>query len=100
MAREARLSPRVPNAELPMKGLYALQWRVMAFTFAVPVLLFLLPWPQPLRLLAYALPPMALGFGLAVIFTLRCPACSKPLMARGLTISPRRRCLHCREVVA
>jgi hypothetical protein len=98
MAREVRT--RVPDAELPLPGLYALQWRLMAFTFVVPVLLLLLPWPQPLRLLAFALPPLALGAGLLLILTLRCPACSKKLMARGLTISPRRRCMHCRETVA
>ncbi len=100
MAREARVSPRVPDAELPLPGLYALQWRLMGFAFIVPVLLFLIPWPAPLRLLAFALPPMALAVGLVLIFTLRCPACTRPLMARGLTIGPRRRCLHCREVVA
>ncbi|NJR12542.1 hypothetical protein HC776_01250 [bacterium] len=42
-----------PTAELPMKGLYGVQWRVWLFTFAAPALVWLLPFPQPLRLLAF-----------------------------------------------
>ncbi len=91
---------REPDAELPLPGLYGLQWRLMGFTVLVPMLTFLLPWPGPLRLLGFALPPLFAGVGLLLIFTLKCPACSKRLMARGMTIGPRRRCMHCRETVA
>lgn len=89
-----------PTAELPMKGLYGVQWRVWLFTFAAPALVWFLPFPAPLRLLAFVLPPLFLATGLAVVAILKCPACGKRLMAQGLVVIPRRKCPHCRTLVA
>ncbi len=91
---------RKPDAELPLKGLYALQWRMLGFLVALPVASALMPWPAPMRLLGLALPPLFLAVGAITIFALRCPACGKVLMARGLSLMPRRKCPHCRETVA
>lgn len=91
---------RVPDADLPLKGLFALQARMLAITLLLPLAAWLVPWPQPLRLLGFALPPFFLAGGLLTIFVLRCPACGKVLMAKGLALRPRRKCPHCREVVA
>jgi hypothetical protein len=96
----ARQPTRTPNAELPMKGLYGVQWRLWLFTFIAPVLAWLLPFPSSLRLLGLALPPVFLAIGLTVIAVLKCPACARPLMGKGLIARPRRQCPHCRETVA
>lgn len=93
-------APRTPTAELPMKGLYRVQRNQMAQAIALPLLFWLLPWPAPLRLVGLFLPPMALALNLALIALIKCPACSKRLMVKGLTVFPRRKCPHCREVVA
>ena len=99
MAR-ARTPTRTPTAELPLRGLYGLQQRVLAFTLLVPPLIWLIPWPQALRVLSLLLPLMFLAIGLLVIILLRCPACHKTLMLKGLILAPRHKCPHCREVVA
>lgn len=91
---------RIPNAELPLKGLFALQARLLAFTILAPLAAWFIPWPGPLRLLANIIPLFILAGGLVTIFILRCPACGKPLMIKGLIIFLRRKCPHCREVVA
>jgi len=99
MARR-RPPTRTPTAELPLPGLYGLQQRMLAFTLLVPLLLWLIPWPGPLRVLAAVLPLMFLAIGVFVIAALRCPACNKILMLQGLIPAPRRKCPHCRKVVA
>ncbi|WP_310476154.1 hypothetical protein [Sandarakinorhabdus sp.] len=91
---------REPTAELPLKGLYGVQWRVWLFTFVAPVLIWFLPFPTPLRLLAFFLPPLFLATGFTVVAILKCPACGKRLMAQGLLVVPRKKCPHCREIVA
>jgi hypothetical protein len=83
-----------------MKGLYRVQVNQMAQAVGLPVLFWALPWPQPLALVGLILPPLALALNLALITVIRCPACSKRLMIKGLTLYPRRKCPHCREVVA
>ncbi|WP_439546264.1 hypothetical protein [Sandarakinorhabdus sp.] len=101
MPRAGSRSPgRTPNVELPLPGLFALQARVFIFILVAPLALWLMPWPGPLRVLAVVLPPLFLLVGLAVLFSLRCPACTKVLMQKGLSILPRRKCPHCRDVVA
>jgi hypothetical protein len=91
---------RDPDADLPLPGLYGVQWRLMGFTVLLPLLTYLLPWAGPVRLLGYALPPLCAGVGLLLVFTLKCPACAKRLMIRGVIIFPRRRCTQCRKTVA
>ena len=96
MAREPSPSP----GGTPLPGLYRVQWNQMAQAVGLPLLFWLLPWPQPLRLVGAVLPPLALGLNLLLIALIKCPACGKRLMVKGLTIAPRRRCPHCRETVA
>lgn len=91
---------RTPTAELPMKGLYRVQWTQMGFAFGLPLLLWLLPWPQPLWLLTYLLPALTMAINLATIAFIKCPACARRLMMKGLIIMPRHKCPHCRERVA
>ena len=86
--------------ELPMRGLHRVQCIQMAQAVLLPMLFWLLPWPQPLRLLGLILPPFALAINLAIIALIKCPACTKRLMIKGLIIFPRHKCPHCREVVA
>lgn len=88
------------RANLPAKGLYRVQWNQMAQAISLPILFWLLPWPQPLRHVGLILPPLALALNLAMIAFIKCPACHKRLMVKGLTIFPRHKCPHCREVVA
>lgn len=92
--------PQPQTAELPMKGLYRVQWNQMGQAVALPVLFWALPWPAPLALVGLILPPMALALNLGFIAFIKCPACGKRLMVKGLTVFPRRKCPHCREVVA
>ena len=99
MAR-ARTPTRTPSVELPLRGLYGLQQRVLGFTLLVPPLIWLIPWPGALRVLATVLPLLFLAIGIFVIAALRCPACNKVLMLQGLIPAPRHKCPHCREVVA
>jgi hypothetical protein len=96
----ARAPTRTPSAELPLRGLYGLQQRVLAFTLLLPPLVWLIPWPGPLRVLATVLPLLFLAIGILVMAVLRCPACNKMLMLKGLIPAPRHKCPHCREVVA
>ncbi len=99
--KPARTAPtRTPDAELPLKGLFALQTRLLAITVLAPLAAWLIPWPAPLRLLTYVFPAFILIGSLVAIALLRCPACRKPLMAKGLILFPRKKCPHCREVVA
>ena len=91
---------RIPDAELPLKGLFALQARLLAFTMLLPLAAWISPWPGPLALLGYVFPLFILAGGLVTIFILRCPSCRKALMAKGLSILPRKKCPHCRETVA
>lgn len=88
------------TADLPMKGLYRVQWNQMGQAIALPPLFWTLPWPQPLALVGLILPPVALALNLTLIAFIKCPACEKRLMIKGLTLFPRRKCPHCREVVA
>ena len=83
-----------------MTGLYRVQWNQFAQAAALPPLFWLLPWPKPLALVGLVLPPLALAINLALIAVIKCPACSKRLMIKGLIIFPHRKCPHCREVVA
>ena len=84
----------------PMPGLYRVQWNQMAQAIGLPLLFLILPWPGPLRLVGLVLPPLALALNLAIISAIKCPACGKRLMVKGLAIMPRRKCPHCRELVA
>lgn len=84
----------------PMKGLYRVQWNQMGQAIGLPILFWALPWPPPLRLVGFILPPLALGLNMVIIAFIKCPACQKRLMIKGLTIFPRRKCPHCRDVVA
>ena len=84
----------------PQPGLYRVQRNQMLQLVLLPILFWLLPWPQPLRLVGLILPPLALAINLAIIAFIKCPACTKPLMIKGLTIFPRHTCPHCRQVVA
>ena len=100
-AKPARSKPtRTPDAELPLKGLFGLQGWLLAITILASLAAWLIPWPAPLRLLTHVFPALIITGGLVAIALLRCPACRKPLMAKGLIIAPRRKCPHCREVVA
>ena len=36
---------RIPDAELPLKGLFALQARLLAFTTLLPLAAWIIPWP-------------------------------------------------------
>jgi hypothetical protein len=92
--------PGTATAGLPMKGLYRVQWNQMGQAIGLPILFWALPWPQPLALVGLILPPLALALNLTLIALIKCPACEKRLMVKGLTIFPRRKCPHCREVVA
>ena len=83
-----------------MPGLYRVQWNQMAQAVLLPLLFWALPWPQPLRLVGLILPPLALALNLTLIALIKCPACGKRLMVKGLTVMPRRKCPHCRTVVA
>lgn len=96
----ARPQPRQVTADLPMAGLYRVQWNQMLQAVGLPILFWLLPWPQPLALVGVVLPPAALVLNLGLIALIKCPACGRRLMVKGLTIFPRRKCPHCREVVA
>lgn len=98
MARQP--NARQPNAQLPMAGLYRVQRNQMLQLVALPLLFWLLPWPQPLRLVGLILPPAALFINMGFIALIKCPACDKRLMIKGLSIRPRHQCPHCREVVA
>jgi DNA-directed RNA polymerase subunit RPC12/RpoP len=88
------------GAGLPMPGLYRVQRNQMLQAIGLPILFWALPWPPPLRLVGIILPPLALLLNLAIIALIRCPACQRRLMVKGLTIWPRRRCPHCGEIVA
>jgi hypothetical protein len=92
--------PRPATADLPMAGLYRVQRNQMLQAAGLPILFWLLPWPQPLALVGFILPPLALLLNLGLIALIKCPACNKMLMVKGLAIFPRRRCPHCRETVA
>lgn len=83
-----------------MSGLYRVQWNQFAQAAALPPLFWALPWPTPLALVGLVLPPLALAINLALIAFIKCPACTKRLMIKGLIIFPRRKCPHCREAVA
>jgi hypothetical protein len=85
---------------LPMKGLYRVQWNQFAQATALPALFWALPWPTPLALAGAVLPPLVVAINLGVIAFIKCPACERRLMIKGLIIFPRRKCPHCREVVA
>lgn len=95
---------REPDTELPMKGLFALQAQLLVFAVMVPLLAWLAAWLAPLpalpRLIALIVPPMIASGGIVFITFIRCPACTKMLMIKGLTIIPRHKCPHCRQVVA
>ncbi len=84
----------------PQPGLYRVQWNQMVQATALPALFWLLPWPGPLRLVGFVLPPLALALNLTLIALIKCPACGKRLMIKGLTIFPRKKCPHCRDMVA
>lgn len=81
-------------------GLYRVQWNQFAQAVALPPLFWALPWPTPLALVGLVLPPLALALNLVFIAMIKCPACTKRLMIKGLIILPRRKCPHCRETVA
>jgi hypothetical protein len=81
-------------------GLYRVQWNQFAQATALPALFWVLPWPQPLALVGLVLPALVVAINLTVIAFIKCPACAKRLMIKGLIIFPRRKCPHCREVVA
>ena len=83
-----------------MNGLYRVQWNQFAQATALPALFWLLPWPQPLALVGLVLPPLTLAINAAIIAFIKCPACCKRLMIKGLIIFPRRTCPHCRTAVA
>ncbi len=87
-------------AGTPLPGLYRVQWNQFAQAVALPPLFWALPWPTPLALVGLVLPPLALALNLVLIAMIKCPACTKRLMIKGLIIFPRRKCPHCREVVA
>ena len=87
-------------ADLPMKGLYRVQWNQFAQAVLLPILFWALPWPPPLRLVGLILPPVAFAINLAIISLIKCPACTKRLMIKGLAIFPCHKCPHCRQVVA
>lgn len=86
--------------DLPMKGLYRVQWNQFAQATALPAVFWALPWPAPLALVGLVLPPLVVAINVGVIAFIKCPACAKRLMIKGLIIFPRRKCPHCREVVA
>jgi hypothetical protein len=83
-----------------MPGLYRVQWNQFAQATALPALLWVLPWPQPLALVGMVLPHLVMAINLAMIAFIKCPACTKRLMIKGLAVFPRRKCPHCRDVVA
>ena len=85
---------------MPDPGLYRVQRNQLAQAVLLPLLFLLLPWPQPLRLVGLVLPPLALALNAVLIAAIKCPACGKRLMVKGLAVMPRRKCPHCREVVA
>jgi hypothetical protein len=86
--------------EGPMKGLYRVQRNQMGQAVGLPILFWALPWPQPLALVGVILPPLALVLNLALIALIKCPACEKRLMIKGLMVLPRKKCPHCRVAVA
>lgn len=90
----------MPGEPTGNSGLYRVQVNQMAQAVALPLLFWLLPWPQPLRLVGIILPPLALALNLVLIALIKCPSCNKRLMVKGLTIFPRRKCPHCRQRVA
>ena len=105
MARQPRRTARVEPATLtpvtePLPGLYRVQRNQMLQAVLLPLLFLALPGPQPLRLVGFILPPLALALNLVLIWLIKCPACGKRLMIKGLTIFPRHKCPHCRQVVA
>ena len=81
-------------------GLYRVQWNQFAQATALPALFWVLPWPAPLALVGLVLPPFVAAINIALIAFIKCPACTKRLMIKGLIIFPRRKCPHCREAVA
>ena len=85
---------------MPDPGLYRVQRNQMAQAVLLPIIFWALPWPAPLRLVGLVLPPLALLVNLALIAAIRCPACGKRLMVKGLAILPRHTCPHCRQEVA
>ena len=86
--------------DLPLKGLYRVQWNQFAQATALPAVFWALPWPAPLALVGLVLPPLVVAINLGLIAFIKCPACTRRLMIKGLIIFPRRKCPHCREVVA
>lgn len=96
----SRKSPPPAPVDGPQPGLYRVQWNQMAQAVGLPILFWALPWPPPLRLVGAILPPLVLAINLAVIALIKCPGCRKPLMIKGLTIFPHRKCPHCRQTVA
>lgn len=104
MARQPRRPAREPVTPTPvagpLPGLYRVQRNQMLQAVLLPLLFWLLPWPQPLRLVGIILPPLALALNLLLIWLIKCPACGKRLMVNGLTIFPRHKCPHCRQMVA
>jgi hypothetical protein len=83
-----------------MKGLYRVQRNQMGQAVGLPILFWALPWPPPLALVGVILPPLALVLNLALIALIKCPACEKRLMIKGLMVLPRKKCPHCRVAVA
>lgn len=87
-------------AREPSAGLYRVQRNQMLQAVGLPILFWLLPWPRPLALVGVVLPPLAFLLNLGLIAMIKCPACARRLMVKGLIIFPRRKCPHCREIVA